>query len=251
VQNPFENIHAVCREFDGVSDRAAAIVAAAFLDEILQELLSEFLVKDPKSDKKIFEGMGPLSTFNAKIELGFRLGLLSNWEHQTIHTVRAIRNEFAHVVDGISFDTQSIKDRCKNIVVPVSMVAPDLIPLSQSGEIPPPPTIVKADANEPRAIFQEVVSTLMHTLAARTADAGRAARTTPPDFSMAHEPAERLLLRLKNSLERYEDLLSQHNVIITDENAKCAKDVKRYRKMIHLQEFIIDRIKSAHASREE
>ena len=100
-------------------------------------------------------------------------------------------------------------------------------------------------------MFQEVVITLMHTLAARTADAGSTARTTPPDFSMAHEPAERLLLRLKNSLERYEDLLFQHNVIINDEKAKCAKDVEKYRKMIRLQEFIIDQIKNAHASREE
>ena len=250
MPNPFEKVNVLRQELDGVSDRAAAIVAGAFLDEILQELLREFLVEDSKSDKNIFEGTGPLSTFSAKIEMVFRLGLLSKWEHQSIHTVRAIRNEFAHVLDGVSFDTQSVKARCKNIEVPASMVAPDLVPLSQSGEVPPLPTIVKADANEPRAIFQETVITLMYVLAARVIDAGSARRTTPAEFSTAYEPAERMLLRLKDLLERYEELSQHHGLASTDKD-KWAKDVEKYRLLVRLQEFVVDQIKSSHASQKQ
>lgn len=43
------------KEFQGESDRAAAIVGAAFLDEHLRFLLEEFLVDDPES-RNLLEG---------------------------------------------------------------------------------------------------------------------------------------------------------------------------------------------------
>jgi len=55
VSTPFDHSDALQREFDGASDRAAAIVAGAFLDELLQELLREFFVEQPAAaNKKLF-----------------------------------------------------------------------------------------------------------------------------------------------------------------------------------------------------
>ena len=103
---------------------------------------------------------------------------MSEGEHQNLHTIRGVRNEFAHVLGDVSFETQSIRARCKNIETPTSMVSPRSVPLSQAGEEPPLPTIVKADSNQPRAVFQESVVTLMHILAARIAEASRIRRTS-------------------------------------------------------------------------
>ena len=49
MSTPFDHSDALQREFDGASDRAAAIVAGAFLDELLQELLREFFVEQPSA----------------------------------------------------------------------------------------------------------------------------------------------------------------------------------------------------------
>lgn len=77
MTNPFDHAPALRAEFDGASDRAAAVVAAAFLDKLLMELLREYFVEDAASDKKVFDGTRPLSTFSAKIDIAYRLGLIS------------------------------------------------------------------------------------------------------------------------------------------------------------------------------
>lgn len=247
MHTPFDHSDSLQREFDGTSDRAVAIVAGAFLDELLQELLCEFFVDQPASEnKKLFEGTGPLATFSSKIEIAFRVGLVSKGEHRSLHTIRGIRNEFAHVLGDVSFETQSIRARCGNIEAPVSMVSPRSVPLSQSGEEPPLPTIAKADSNQPRAVFQEAVLTLMHSLAARVAEAGRIRRTSPADFKEAHEPADSVLTRLEGLLEHYEELSRNVN-LSAEEKTLIGKDVEAYGLMVRVQRFCVQQIKRAHA----
>lgn len=247
MNTPFDHSDSLQREFDGASDRAAAIVAGAFLDELLQELLREFFVEQPEQvNKKLFEGTGPLATFSSKIEIAFRVGLVSEGEHRSLHTIRGVRNEFAHVLGDVSFETQSIRDRCRNIEVPASMVSPRSVPLSQAGEEPPLPAIVKVDSSQPRAVFQEAIVTLMHILAARVAEASRIRRVSPLDFKEAHEPAESILTRLQGLLERYEAL--SHNVkLSTEEKAQIAKDLEKYGLLVRVQTFCVQQTKKAHA----
>jgi hypothetical protein len=45
---------------------------------------------------KLFEGFGPLSTFSAKIEFAFALGLLPRHVHTDLRTIKKVRNLFAH-----------------------------------------------------------------------------------------------------------------------------------------------------------
>lgn len=143
MQNPYEHIRTVSNEFENATDRAVAVVAGAFLEELLEDLLKTFFVKDEKSNKKVFEGYGPLATFNSKIEISYRLGLITKNERNKLHTIRSIRNDFAHTVGDLSFSNQSISDKCQNISVPIELVVPDIIPLSQKGEKPEIPKIKK------------------------------------------------------------------------------------------------------------
>ena len=239
VLNPLQNIAALEKEFDGASDRAAAIVAGAFIDEVLSDLLRTFFVDDTGNDRTIFEGTGPLATFSSKINIAYGLGLISASEHRIMHTVRSIRNDFAHELAPISFEDQSIKARCKNIEVPIEMVAPKTIPLSQDGETPPLPKIQKAGSDNPRAVFQEAIITLMHILAARVADAGEDKRRSPADFIAAYEPGERLLDHLKSLL--------QQRVSLSENGEDIEQSLRKFRLLVEVQEFCIRQMRAAHA----
>jgi hypothetical protein len=242
------NVDALKGEFAGASDRAAAIVAGAFLDEVLQELLCSFLVKDPKGDLKLFEGTGALATFSAKIEMSFRLGLVSKEEHRVLHAVRGIRNDFAHKLLDISFKTKSIEDRCRNIEVPFPLVAPESTPLPKERTSRPPlPRIVKASKDDARSLFQEAVMNLMFCLSARVAEATQAQRETPANFMKAHEPAEVLLGSFKHLLGRLEKLL-EHSKLPEDERARIAVDREKNALLVKVHEFCVEQIRLAHAA---
>jgi DNA-binding MltR family transcriptional regulator len=97
------------------SDRGCALFAAAFLDKALSDLLYLSLVSEKRIEKDLFEGTAPLSSFSARIKLAFYLGKISKECRADLDTIRGIRNEFAHHAEVISFDRQSIADRCRNL----------------------------------------------------------------------------------------------------------------------------------------
>ncbi|TAF09286.1 MAG: hypothetical protein EAZ77_05390 [Nostocales cyanobacterium] len=97
------------------SDRGCALFAAAYLDVCLSDLLYVSLVENKNIDKDLFEGTAPLSNFSSRIKLAYYLGLISRNCRRDLDIVRGIRNDFAHKPEIISFETQSIRDRCKNL----------------------------------------------------------------------------------------------------------------------------------------
>ena len=97
------------------SDRGCALFAAAYLDVCLSDLLYVSLVENKNIDKDLFEGTAPLSNFSSRIKLAYYLGLISRSCRRDLDIVRGIRNDFAHKPEIISFETQSIRDRCKNL----------------------------------------------------------------------------------------------------------------------------------------
>lgn len=94
------------------SDRASAVVSGGILEEILQRMLISFFLQHQNVKKSMFDGLTPLSTFGAKIELCYHLGLINETEYEDLKLVKNIRNTFAHSIKSINFDTDSIKDRC-------------------------------------------------------------------------------------------------------------------------------------------
>lgn len=97
------------------SDRGCALFASAYLDKALSDLLYLSLIYNKKIEEDLFKGMAPLSTFSSRIKLTYYLGKISAECKRDLETVRGIRNDFAHNIGLISFDTQSIADRCRNL----------------------------------------------------------------------------------------------------------------------------------------
>jgi hypothetical protein len=64
---------------------------------------------------RLFRGSGPLGNFGAKIDLGFLMGLYGREKRDDLHTIREIRNAFAHKTKTITFNSTEPKTLCKKL----------------------------------------------------------------------------------------------------------------------------------------
>jgi DNA-binding MltR family transcriptional regulator len=111
-------MQALTEELNEQSDRGLAIVGAAWVEEAITGTLESLLHTDTKGWERLFEGNGPMSSFAAKIDILYALGLTSEAIQSDMHRLRAIRNMFAHQIthrkthSKLTFNTPEIKDRC-------------------------------------------------------------------------------------------------------------------------------------------
>ncbi|HDR2892921.1 TPA: hypothetical protein I4G69_003823 [Enterobacter asburiae] len=153
------------KEFAGSSDRGIAIIAASMLDNLLQQLLSDFLIDINKKETKnlIFSNNGPLANFSNKILMSHGLGLISDFDRDLLNNIRGVRNKFAHEISEISFNHDSIKGKCKNLIIPDDLVVSMDIETMIDNEF----VIYKPVKTDYREVFQMAAYTAMTILAAR------------------------------------------------------------------------------------
>lgn len=104
------------------SDRGSVLMAAAFIEDKITQLLETYMVQNKTIQKKIFDGNGALATFSSKIDISFLLGLIPKNIYNDLGILRKLRNDFAHNAKSITFQTDYIKDKCNTLQV-VSKVA--------------------------------------------------------------------------------------------------------------------------------
>ena len=63
----------------------------------------------------MFRSSAPLNTFSAKINMAYLIGLCSKETCKEMHTIRDIRNEFAHKGMTRNFESQCVKDLANNL----------------------------------------------------------------------------------------------------------------------------------------
>lgn len=101
-------------EFQGETDRGAALVGATLIDLRLSETLKAFLVDSPSTRALLKDGVaGPLGSLGARILACHALGLIDDEEKAACTLIAGVRNKFAHRAHGTSFETQAIADQCK------------------------------------------------------------------------------------------------------------------------------------------
>ncbi len=105
------------KEIDEGSDRSAAIIGAAFVEDSLQcALESRMIGLSPQVFNEIFNNVnGPLCSFSSKILLGFALGLYGPVLKMDLNVIRNIRNAFAHTMMPITFDSHEVENELKNL----------------------------------------------------------------------------------------------------------------------------------------
>jgi DNA-binding MltR family transcriptional regulator len=108
------------------------LVAAQVLDSGLEMLLRKNMSDDGNVRRgcvrQLFEDMGPLGTFSAKISLCTAFKLVDEDLSADLTTIRKIRNKFAHSSGLITFEEQAISALTCNLksgiignVMPVEM----------------------------------------------------------------------------------------------------------------------------------
>ena len=107
------NVMKFRESLDNETDRGCAIAAVSYIDHELAEAIKARLIDSEETLRTVFQGQGGLSAFSARIDVGYLLGLYGENGRRELHSLRKVRNEFAHSPLSLSFKEQSISDRCK------------------------------------------------------------------------------------------------------------------------------------------
>lgn len=206
------------KEFQGASDRAAAIVGAAILDAHLR-ILFEARISREITKAELFDGTNaPLHTLSGKTNLALALGMISTREHRNLTLIRRIRNIFAHQIGGVSFESAEISSRCSELEVPIGMRLPELIPVSvitnANSDLS---SLLPVPIDTPRKRFQATVHYTSNCLIGRLLESMGTEVETRQEFERSSEIIDlqiktlgKMKVRLKQSQARVEELRKEH-----------------------------------------
>lgn len=110
-----KDLSAFLREFQSETDRGAALVGAALIDQKLADTLRSFFVLGKTASALLDGGTAPLASFSARIKVAHALGLIDNFELTECDLIRKVRNEFAHSIHGTSFTEPKITALCDHL----------------------------------------------------------------------------------------------------------------------------------------
>jgi hypothetical protein len=96
-------------------DRYLAIVMCAVIEENLADIVKNRLVDHKKTRDKLFKYPGPLSNFSAQIDLGYMIGMYPDHFTRMLHSLRNIRNKFAHDMRPLDFEMLEIKSEMSGL----------------------------------------------------------------------------------------------------------------------------------------
>ena len=176
-----EQLH---RKFKGLqqalpaeTDRGCALLAVAFLDQELSELLRSHICGSKAVKNKILDHSGPLGNLSAKIDMVYCMGLLGKNSREDLRNLARIRNKFAHLAEPISFKSESVKKDIANLYY-----------------------VEFAGTDNPRGRFIEVVYTLagrIHTTIMNTEPIKEAKSTTREEMAGLTTDALAAILEMK------------------------------------------------------
>lgn len=145
-------------ELDRASDRAAAIVAGAFVDEIVKQLVQKSMCANAKK-------FNPPAA--RAVEFAHDLGLITTFERQQLLLLYDIRNIFAHSLRDLNFADIEVSKQCMKLCIPEQLLAPfmrlEILSDDQLYMCWNP----LADRSNPRAVFSEATFHLLFVLFAR------------------------------------------------------------------------------------
>jgi hypothetical protein len=96
-------------EARNATDRAAAIILSTLLEDRLETAIRSRLFDSPKVQKRFFTRAG--ASFASKIDLGYLIGMYPEQLLEAFHSIREIRNTFAHSTKFLTFENADVKKK--------------------------------------------------------------------------------------------------------------------------------------------
>ena len=134
LKRVWDEVESYYDELNGVSDRAAAILAAAYFEGKLRDAImcrfaqiSSAFLEQTELGNRVFKDYNPIRDFSAKIEVGFALGLYNNEIRKNLQKARQIRNKFAHASKPVEFDNAEIATTICRQLEPNVLPDPDTL----------------------------------------------------------------------------------------------------------------------------
>jgi len=93
------------------SPRAYVIVMTAYVDDYLTDALKANLVVSRQDDDELFSSWRPVYNFGPRIDLAYRLGLISVDMAWVLHQIRKLRDDCAHKADEVDLESSPFKER--------------------------------------------------------------------------------------------------------------------------------------------
>jgi hypothetical protein len=126
------DLAAVIAQLEGENDRAVALVGATLIEHYLEKAIKAKLrpidenTSEGKDDlDRLYGPNGSFAGLSLKIVGAFALHIIGPERRRDLEFINKIRNQFAHDMNPISFETSSIKDRCNEIALARTIEGPD------------------------------------------------------------------------------------------------------------------------------
>src|SRR5262245_58109216 len=170
-------IQAMDEEFHDAPDRVLAIVGAAYLDSILEDLLRAAFIENKQEADILLAPQGALGSNGSRYQLAYCLGLIDKELRDDLKTVARIRNAFAHRYDARSFEHAD----CEKLLVKLEhgkQLDAIVDQLVQNTSDPDEQARLRLVAASGRRKFQDTVRSLFISLVQRLDRVGRPDRST-------------------------------------------------------------------------
>lgn len=117
-ENVLERFAALLESLKAESDRGCVLVVGSLVEKVLENQISRRLLPKLGKEDELMgrSGNHPISEFSAKINLAYRLGIVTKNERSIYHQLRELRNVCAHHINRQDFSAHHFKDRTKNII---------------------------------------------------------------------------------------------------------------------------------------
>jgi hypothetical protein len=140
--------------------RGAVILLASNTEICLRYAIRRHLAKTDytETEQLLYRTGGPLRSFEAKIRVGYTMGIYGAQTKNNLDCIKGLRNAFAHAVIPIDFDTPEVNAVCEQMTMP-EILAPRAIEAATglpTGRLP--------DLVMPRQRFQKICEAVAHNL---------------------------------------------------------------------------------------
>jgi DNA-binding MltR family transcriptional regulator len=122
---PLPRHNEMVERFHKESDRAAAVLAFAYLDAHLSQLLRSYLRQRSSSVDRLFEGGGPFGTFFGVTRCLYAFAFIDDDRLRQLDALARVRDRFAHDPAELTFDAPEVKELCDGLSLPDAGSPPD------------------------------------------------------------------------------------------------------------------------------